>query len=110
MNRKEISNLLNTYKTLIGLSDYKINLVSGYHDLGSNHIAEEDVDIYEKEIEIKLSNDFNELCDKKKRNVLLHEIIHARIYAYNAKLEEIIATEEELLVNDITNAVECRIK
>jgi len=110
MNRKEISKLLNEYKTLIGLSDYKIKLVGGYHDLGSDHIAEEEIDIYEKEVEIKLSNDFNGLCDKKKRNVLLHEIIHARIYAYNAKLEEIIANEEEHLVNDITNAVASRIK
>jgi hypothetical protein len=110
MDRNEIYNVLNEYKKLIGLSDYKIILARGYHNLGSTHIAEEDVDIYEKEIKIKLDNSFKKLCEKKQRNVLLHEIIHSRVAAYNDKLEDIISTEEELLVNDITNAVECRTK
>jgi len=108
MKIKKYLKYLNEKKKLIGLSDWIILLDGEYKQM--NTIAHAEFDIYEKTINITLSDEFKEFSNKRIYNILMHELVHARISIYNAELYEIISqvtrVREEHLVNDLTNGFE----
>jgi len=104
---KQIDNFLSyivKYKDNFGLSDYLIQL--GQNLLKNSAIASSEVDIMEKEIIITLSEEFLELSDEKRKNVLIHELLHSKISSYNQKVREHTKIMEEHLVNDLTRGFE----
>jgi len=95
---------LNKHKGLLGLSDWTITVEKEAID--TNNLAEVDTNHYEKELTITLSKEFNKLTANKKKNVLLHELIHGRIELYNQKSKLLLEELEEELANDITRGFE----
>ena len=95
---------LKTHKKLVGLSDW--NIILSKKVVENNNVAEVEPDMYEKELEIKLSNTFHKLTHNKKKNVLLHELIHGRVEIFNKKKELVVEELEEELVNDLTRGFE----
>ena len=94
-------NFLDRYKRYVGLGDYKILLANTYLDNGDIY-AEVSANIYEKTLKIALSTRIIDVDDKRKINILFHELVHARICVHNKRLEEINELEEEDLANDLT--------
>jgi len=101
---KEYLTFLDKYKDLVGLSGWKIMVATTYVDMDSYATAEPD--IYEKTVKITLSKKFSEFKKERKHNILLHELVHARICVYNQELQEYIRIKEEHLVNDLTRGYE----
>ena len=97
--------LLNQYKTLVGLSDFKIILVPKLINLGKA-LAQSDVDLLEKELTITLDVGFFDMGYRKQRNVLIHELTHSRLALLQKKIEIFSATEEEIFVNDLVRGLE----
>jgi len=95
---------LNDSKKLVGLTDYKIILSP--ETLETDSMAEVDPDIYEKELTVMLSADFHKLSHDKKKNVLLHELLHGRIEIFNIKKAQVVEELEEDLVNDMVRGFE----
>ena len=119
MKRQQITNLLEEFKTYVGLSEYKIIIKEGYFDLGEDEFAECESDIYEKSITLKIGNRFNlsktkdrekGIDDERRYNILLHEIIHARYGIFEKVRDGIISDIEEEYINDITRGLEKLLK
>lgn len=89
---------------LVGLSDWSIDLKMRYKRL--DELANVNTDIYEKKLTIQLSSKFKKLDERSKYNVLLHELVHARIAIYNEQKDKLLETLEEDLVNDIVRGFE----
>jgi hypothetical protein len=104
MNKKQMFKILECFKKHVGLSGYKILISKDYHKLDS--LATVEPDIYEKTITITLSKEFKKKDDKAQRNILIHELVHARVEIFNMKVELLRNEEEEYLVNDITRGLE----
>lgn len=105
MNYKQVEKLLNQYKSLMGLSDFKIILVPELKTLGKA-LAQADVDLFEKELTITLDIGFFGMDYRKQRNVLIHELTHSRLALLQKKIEIFSATEEEIFVNDLVRGLE----
>lgn len=105
MSFKQAEKLLNQYKVLVGLSDFKIILVPELKTLG-RALAQADVDLFEKELTITLDITFFGLEYRKQRNVLIHELTHLRLALLQKKIEIFSATEEEMFVNDLVRGLE----
>ena len=101
---KSFLNFLQTTKSYIGFSDWTIGIESLTSTQDS--IASVNVDIYEKTVTIKLSDEFMELKATRQCNVLFHELVHGRMRVVHIKIEEFRAIEEEHLVNDIVRGFE----
>ena len=87
------------------LADYHISIDPGYHDMG-DAIAAVNPDIYEKELKIKLSTGFRGLSVTRQRNILIHELVHARVNIYEQKISALQAEEQEYMVNDLVRGLE----
>jgi hypothetical protein len=105
MNKKQMFKILEQFKKYIGFADYKILVSKEYINMGNDY-AEISIDIYEKELNIVLSNRFKTLSYDKQRNVLIHELVHGRILVYKKTCELITSFEEETLANDLTRGLE----
>ena len=92
-------------KKYVGLSEYEIRLATDLADLGSN-FAEADADVYEKVLKVALTKNFLHVSDKRKANILLHELVHGRIFVFNMQSEKLVEGLEEELANDITRGFE----
>ena len=68
--------------------------------------ANVDPNIYEKELLITLSTSFFKETKKRQHNILIHELLHGKIEAYNKQVEEHVSILEEHLVNDLTRGIE----
>jgi len=95
---------LNKHKSLLGLSDWTALIVK--ESIDSEHLAEVDANHYEKELKISLSKGFHKLTANKKKNVLMHELVHGRIEIYNQKCKLLLEELEEELANDLTRGFE----
>lgn len=95
---------LNVNKKLVGLSDWKVILSSD--NLETDNFAEVEPELYEKEMVVKLSEEFHKLSASRKKNILLHELIHGRVEIYNKKRDQMMEELEEEYVNDITRGFE----
>lgn len=100
MKREEMFKILDKYKQHIGFADWKIVLSAKYSDLGSN-FAEVGTDMYEKILTIDLSKKLIKEHSHMIENVLIHELVHARVRLFKSRYEAIKDQEEELMVNDI---------
>ena len=91
------------YKSLVGLSDYRIFLIEKHED--NTNIAEVTIDIFEKFIKVNLYNKFKELSETERKETLMHELVHGRLNI--AHQEEILTCQyiEENFVNDVTRGL-----
>jgi hypothetical protein len=96
---------LNDNKGMFGLSDWKIMLKAKLLDLGDN-FAEVKCDIYEKELRIAISKKLKKQSFAYQKNVLLHELLHARYEIFQNRIQELIKYEEENFINDIIRGIE----
>lgn len=94
---------LDENKQYVGLSDYRIIIKM---DVLKNIEAEVLPDIFEKELEVTLSEGFLKNTEEKQLNILFHELIHARVEIFNKMIEKNRELQEELLVNDLTRGFE----
>lgn len=105
---KKYIDYLNKNKHLVGFTEYKIKLKKKI-PRRENPVAETSVDRYEKELVVELSTAFMKLDDVRKRNVLIHELIHARFELQTQRIEDSIKQIkyefEEEYVNDITTGM-----
>lgn len=95
---------LNRYKGFMGLSDYRIVLETERAKI--EEFAEVDADIHEKIIKISLSDKFYEAGTSQRKNILFHELVHARIDIFDTKVGKLKTEEEEDMVNDIVRGFE----
>lgn len=96
---------LDKAKKYVGLSEYEIKLATDTVDLGTNY-AEVDADVFEKTLKVSLTRNFLQVSDKRKVNILLHELVHGRISVFNKQSEDLLENLEEELANDITRGFE----
>lgn len=101
---KQYLNFLNDKKSLIGLSDWVVLLNGDFKDM--DEYATVEFDIYEKTLKVDLSVKFESVDVRRKRNILMHELVHAKIGIYNEEIKELIRVREEHLVNDLTKGYE----
>jgi len=94
---------LDKYKSYVGMGDYRVVLEPKTKIEG---FAEVDTDYYEKIIKISLSDKFYETGISQRKNILFHELVHARIDAFDSKVNKLKEDEEEEFVNDIVRGFE----
>ena len=104
MDKDRMLYILATFQSLVGLEGYTISLTESPHD--NDGAAEVKSNIYEKTLDIDLKKKFYELDDKGQRNVLIHELVHARVEISQLHARVLIEHTEELLVNDIVRGLE----
>ena len=102
---KIFAEFLNEHKSLAGLSDWNIVLSKKLKN-GKDSYAEVLTDSLEKEIEIMLYSSFMKFNEKRQANILMHELVHARVSVYKEQIEKLQEDLEENLVNDITRGFE----
>ena len=100
---------LNTYKHLVGFSDWEIHIGVKTEDMGTS-LATVCPEILEKRLNLVLSNAFLEQSKKEQANTLIHELLHGRICAQREYVDEYLRISEEHLVNDIIRGYESLIK
>lgn len=110
-NKEKYDKFLQDKKNLVGMSDYKIEVNSNiFKELGEE-IGESEaramVDIIEKEVYLLVTEYFEDLEGEEQKNILFHELIHARYELLN-KLKRVGSNEffEEDFVNDIVRGFE----
>ena len=110
--RKAILKFLDRNKHFFGLSEWKIN-VDEEIKIESTSIAEVVDDIYEKELNVTICDEYMNSSPSKRENTLIHELIHARVSIFNTRWkmaynelkkaqDAIREEEEEFFVNDLT--------
>ena len=99
---------LNKYKGLVGFGDWSVKMGIEYKE--ASHIAEVFTDYLEKELEVQLYTLFKDLNDEKQKNVLFHELVHARIHYFNKLKDKTTEFFEEDLVNDLVRGFEAHHK
>jgi hypothetical protein len=101
---KEYLSYLDSFKFYMGLSDWRILLSTEATEMEARATC--DPDIYEKTVKIQLSIDFINKPEHEQLNILLHELIHARVLVMKQKIDEYREIEEEHLVNDLVRGFE----
>lgn len=101
---KKYIKYLEDCKELVGLEGWKIMVANTYVDMEAYATVEPD--IYEKTMKITLGKKFEKTDKIRKNNILLHELVHAKICIYNQEIDELIKSREEHLVNDLTRGYE----
>ena len=96
---------LNDYKIYVGLSDWNIKLKIKTISRADAY-AEVETEQLEKDIIVGLTAGFFRLGEKRQTNILLHELIHARVNIYTEELEKKQEVLEEDMVNDLTRGFE----
>jgi len=96
---------LDKNKKLVGLTDWHIFM--RIHTKQMEDLAEVIIDDLEKILKITLSDTFLTLTQRSQKNILLHELLHARVNLMT-KQQEKGDNEyfEELFVNDIVRGFE----
>jgi hypothetical protein len=107
MTRAEMLHILHSFMPIVGFAGWRISVLKyGKVDMDDN-IANVEIDRLEKTLEIVLSTaHFKPLPRKVKRNVLIHELIHARVDLYQKIAKVLIDDAEEDMVNDIARGLE----
>lgn len=96
--------ILNKYKDIVGFAGWKIFLSSDVAKSGD--IANISTDELEKELKVELFSYFMNSPEEKQINILIHELIHARVAYYKSLCDRATAFFEEDLVNDLTRGYE----
>lgn len=110
-DKKKYNKFLKEKKRLVGLSDYKVEVdPEVFEELGEtigDSEARAVVDVLEKEVYIILSDCFKDLEPVEQKNILLHELVHAR-YELLDKFKSVGSNEffEEDFVNDLVRGFE----
>ena len=95
----EVLMFLNENKHLVGLSDWSVSVKESLQE--SSNYASVEINIYEQTMIIELDKSFLELPEKRRKSILIHELIHGRIEIFNKIKETLIEFEEERLANDL---------
>lgn len=96
---------LNDYKKYVGLSEWNV-ILKEKTITRSDAYAEVETEPLEKEMTVSLTTDFLRLGDKRQINILMHEIVHARVNVYTEETEKAQEKFEEDMVNDLTRGLE----
>lgn len=95
----EIISFVDNHKSLVGMSDWNVIVLEKLLDNDSK--AEVDIDIYEQILKLSISKCFLNSSLGEQQQILIHELVHARIAAFDDKVEKFVAIEQELLANDL---------
>ena len=108
MKREEMWKILHKYSLPLGFGGWKMCMTKDKEkkEVKNNDIACITTCIYEKTLEIFLGPDFYKKKDIEQKNIIIHELIHARVCLKGLRLEKMENQEEELMVNDIVNCIE----
>lgn len=88
-------------KDLVGLSDWRVKF-NCKEEAQGDMLARVEADIYEQELTVYLSNAFMKKDALVQQNILLHELIHARVLVYHIQSNKACELLEEQMVNDLT--------
>ncbi len=105
MKPQAILQHLHQHKSILGLSDWSISL-NPKAPIEGDCYATVTPNTWEKTLEISLMPDFHKQSDNRQKNILLHELIHARVAIAQDKIKQHTEIEEEHLVNDLTRGIE----
>ena len=102
---KKYLKFLGNNAPLAGFAGWHITLCATTKPMGTSY-AIINSDIYEKTLYLELSDAFTKLPKKRQANILLHELIHARLDYCEKKINEYRDIETEHAVNDIVRGIE----
>ena len=111
MNLKDILELLDKLKVPMGLGIYTFTIESDkrgniYFKNIQDRWAEVEHNKCDGTAMITLTKELKQKPKEFIRNVLIHELVHMRIHAFNKDIEFYSADKEEDLVNDLVRAIE----
>ena len=107
MKKKEILEMLLKYSVPIGFGGWTFKATNDFDKKNvRDNLATIKLDMWLKEADLYLSNDFYKLDETVQKNIIIHELVHGRVLLKDIKLESIMKQEEELMVNDIVSCVE----
>ena len=96
-------------KNFVGMSDWKIYVKVDPED-NENYAYATEWDYYDKKMTITVCNEFFNIDWDFQKNVLLHELIHGKIKAYEDMFHELIKETkymfEETFVNELVKGIE----
>lgn len=107
MKHNEIKEIINKYSIPLGFGYWIVKITKdkecvevgkAYAKIGTN--------MYMKVLDVYFSPIFYQLDNITQKNIVIHELIHARVELQHMKIEQMAMQEEELMVNDIVNCVE----
>jgi hypothetical protein len=102
MNTEECLKFLEKHKVYIGWGNWTI-AIKRVHKLDCEaNIAPSEVG---KQVVVTLPDQFMKKPTNIQKSILLHELVHGRVYIMEKRLEEIKDREEELMVNDIEQLI-----
>ena len=100
-------------KQFVGMRDWKIYIKVDPND-NENYAYATKLSYFDKEMTIKLGKQFFEVDWDFQKNILLHELIHGKIKAYQEMFEETIKETkylfEETFVNELVKGIESLMK
>jgi len=102
---KKHLDFLEDNKSIVGLSDWTIKINTKEKPAGAT-IAQVIPDILEQELTIYLSEYFLKTNIKEQHNILLHELLHARLLIYQLEKDKAGEVLEEKMINDLTRGIE----
>ena len=108
MKKKEMWEILDKYSLPLGFAGWKTIIIKDKNNeqVDKNDYASIGVFLYTKKLEMYLSPIFYKECCESQKNILIHELMHARVKLKQLKIYQVEQQEEELMVNDIVNCVE----
>lgn len=104
MNKKEKYKILNKFKHYVGLGDY-IVIITDVEPEDNNAWAEVEINRFEQTVSIDLSDKLKKRSKNFQQEILVHELVHARIQLFHKKTEADREDEEEYMVNEITRGL-----
>lgn len=105
MKIKLIKDILRYSMDNVGLKEYKLKLIPGYHEIDGDY-AEVDIFLYERYMEVKLGLKFKKSKYEDQVDTLVHEAVHGRIELFNKQKLSAIEDIEENLAIDLTRGLE----
>jgi len=97
---EEAIQFLEDNKHLVGFEGFEIQLKEEVVN-DKSAIALCNINVLDKIVYICLTEDYLSLTEPKKRDTLMHELIHGRVLLFNRVVEEFSADQEEMMVNDL---------
>jgi len=105
INMKRITALIQKLSIPLGFGYWEINIRKSKKELGGN-LATILADSYNKTLDMTLSKELEKVKQEQITNIVIHELIHAKIALLNDKVDKYRESEEEFTVNDIVHCIE----
>lgn len=106
-----IYEMINKYKHALSLHEFNFIVKDSILNEDSGNWIETEVDIFENEMKIEVSQSFLDANMKKQENMIIHEMLHGLFHYYKMTARKCNSSEayshfEEMFINRITKIFE----